>query len=553
MQISRFLHFWKLIAAVAFFLLLHYLLSYIALSSFFSATIEAEFDHPDVIGLYYASKVSSFHELNSVRSEEFRPGVRERQELLFNDGVARKIRLDLGQTAGQIKLYRLTLKSHFGRKRSFDHQQLHEAFTPGNGISSIELKDDHLLIATEGNDPFIVLRGELKEENILLSTVMPMVYALAFFLLLSRFNISAFPAIADLREKTSSAGLHIGALDGIRGFAALVVLAEHTGVLKNIGSLGVWLFFALSGFLLSAPFIKQPSRAVSLDFMGAYLNRRLKRILPMYYAFLVLAMMMHGKTDEMVRHLLFLQGDGHLWTLPQEMFFYMVLPLVVAALYLLLRGRQLPSVIFLLALTIVAHRYTSTEFIALYGYGQKLEPMLGNFLTGMMFAYLYHWLGENRFFLRLDRTFVRRFCSVTGLVLLMVLIVLSARLIPEMKSFNALRHPGFYGFAAGLFILLVVLANNTLLSRVMSFTPLRAVGLVSFSFYLLHPTLVTFIRTEAQDFAGIRHLSGLPMFLFAGIATYCLAAFTYTFIERPFLKGPVKEQPRGEQAGSTAD
>ncbi len=553
MQISRFLHFWKLIAAVAFFLLLHYLLSYIALSSFFSATIEAEFDHPDVIGLYYASNVDAFHERNSVRSEEFRPGIRERQELLFNDGVARKIRLDLGQTAGQIKLYRLTLKSHFGRKRSFDHQQLHEAFTPGNGISSIELKDDHVLIATEGSDPFIVLRGELKEENILLSTVMPMVYALAFFLLLSRFNIPAFPAIADLREKTSSSGLHIGALDGIRGFAALVVLAEHTGVLKNIGSLGVWLFFALSGFLLSAPFIKQPSRAVSLDFMGAYLNRRLKRILPMYYAFLVLAMMMHGKTDEMVRHLLFLQGDGHLWTLPQEMFFYMVLPLVVAALYLLLRGRQLPSVIFLLALTIVAHRYTSTEFIALYGYGQKLEPMLGNFLTGMMFAYLYHWLGENRFFLRLDRTFVRRFCSVTGLVLLLVLIVLSARLIPELKSFNALRHPGFYGFAAGLFILLVVLANNTLLSRVMSFTPLRAVGLVSFSFYLLHPTLVTFIRTEAQDFAGIRHLSGLPMFLLAGIATYCLAAFTYTYIERPFLKGSVNVQPREGQAGSTTN
>ena len=552
MQISRFLRFWKPLAAVAFFLLLHYLLSYIALSSFFSATIEAEFDHPDEIGLYYASSVSAFHELNSVRSGIFRPGIRERQELFFNDGVARKIRLDLGREAGQVRLYRLTLKSHYGSKRTFGHRQLHEAFAPGNGIRSIELKEDHVLISTEGNDPFVVLRGELKEDNNLLGIAMPLVYALAFFLLLSTFNISTFPAIADLREKTSSSGLHIGALDGIRGFAALVVLAEHTGVLKGIGSLGVWLFFALSGFLLSAPFIRQPSRAVSPGFMGAYLTRRLKRILPMYYAFLVLAMMMHGKTDEMVRHLLFLQGDGHLWTLPQEMFFYMVLPLVVAALYLLLRGRQLPSVIFLLALTIIAHRYTSTEYIALYGYGKKLEPMLGNFLTGMMIAYLYHWLGENRYFLRLDRTFVRHFCSVTGLVLLLVLIVLSARLVPELKSFNALRHPGFYGFAAGLFILLVVLANNTLLSRVMSFTPLRAVGLVSFSFYLLHPTLIGFIRAEARDFAGIHHLSGLPMFLLAGIATYCLAAFTYTYIERPFLKGSVRDQPQGGSAAGPA-
>lgn len=547
MQITWLPRIWKPLAALAFSLLLYHLLSYITLSSFFSATVEAEFDHPEVIDLYYASGVGAFQNRHSVRSEIFRQQTREKQELLFNDGVARAIRLDLGHKGGKVKLYRLELKSHFGRKRTFDHRQLHEAFAPGNGIRGMSLKDDHLLIETEGNDPFIVLKGELKEDSFLLGTVMPAVYALAFFLLLSRFEVTAFPAIADLRDKTSSSGLHIGALDGIRGFAALVVLAEHTGILKGIGSLGVWLFFALSGFLLSAPFIRQPERAVSADYMGKYLNRRLKRILPMYYVFLVLAMMMHGKTDEMIRHLLFLQGDGHLWTLPQEMFFYMVFPLVVAALYLLFRGRQLPGAIFLLTLSIIANRYTSTEYIALYGYGKMLEPMLGNFLIGMATAYFYHWLGGNRLFLRLDRSLVRRCCSVAGMILLLVLVVLSARLIPELKSYNALRHPGFFGCASGLFILLVVLAGNSPLSRMMSFTPLRAVGLVSFSFYLLHPTLITFIRTEAQDYAGIEHLSGLPMFLLAGLATYALAAFTYTYIERPFLKGAAAPLPR-EQA-----
>jgi len=534
---------WKIAVTVVLFLLLHQLLSYITLSSFFSAVIEAEFDHPDVIDLYYASRVSAFQNRHSVRSVKFRPETRETQKLFFNDGVARKFRLDLGHSGGTVKLFRLELKSHFGRKRIFDHRQIYEDFAPGNGIRSIALKDDHLLIETEGNDPFIVLKGELKDDNFLLGTVMPAVYALAFFLLLSRFSITDFPAIADLRGKTSSSGLHIGALDGIRGFAALVVLAEHTGILKGIGSLGVWLFFALSGFLLSAPFIRQPERAVSADYMGRYLNRRLKRILPMYYVFLVLAMMMQGKTDEMIRHLLFLQGDGHLWTLPQEMFFYMVFPLVVAAIYLLFRGRQLPAAIFLLTLTIIANRYTSTEYVALYGYGKKLEPMLGNFMIGMATAYFYHWLGQNRLFLRLDRTLVRRCCSVAGIVLLLGLAVLSARLIPELKPYNALRYPGYYGCASGLFILLVVLAGNTPLSRMMSFTPLRAVGLVSFSFYLLHPTLITFIRAEAQDYAGIRHLSGLPMFLLAGLATYALAAFTYTYIERPFLKGPATAAP----------
>ena len=58
------------------------------------------------------------------------------------------------------------------------------------------------------------------------------------------------------------------------------MLAEHTGVLKNIGSLGVWLFFSLSGFLLATPFVQKPSRALSYDYMSSYLLRRFKRLMP---------------------------------------------------------------------------------------------------------------------------------------------------------------------------------------------------------------------------------------------------------------------------------
>lgn len=538
---------WKRLAASCiFFLLIKYLISYIVLSSFFMATIEARFDHPDAIDLYYASSGKTFLERNRVRSSRFAPGIKTKTRLDFNDGVARKIRIDLGRKHGQVELYGLVLKSHFGGIRVFDHRQLYENFVPANGIKAFTLAGDHVRILTEGPDPYIVLKGELKEENALIGTVLPAIYALIFFILISTIRVSTFPAIADLRGKASSLGVHLGSLDGVRGLAALMVLAEHTGVLKNIGSLGVWLFFCLSGFLLSVPFVKNPARALSPGYMGIYLTRRLKRILPMYYSFITVAMMLHGKTDEVVRHLLFLQADGHLWTLPQEMCFYLVLPLLVVALYLLFRGNGLLSVLFLLTLLVLANRYLSTSIVSLYGYGKKLEPMIGIFLAGMMFSYLYHWLGGNALFMRLDRDTVRRLCSIAGLFLLGVLIVLSARLVPEMRSFNALYHPGIFGFAAGLFILLVVLADDTLLSRIMSFYPLRAVGIVGFSFYLLHPALIGFIRTEVQDFFSVR-LSGPPMFILAGIGTYILAAFTYTYIERPFLHAaaasPIESKP----------
>ena len=48
--------------------------------------------------------------------------------------------------------------------------------------------------------------------------------------------------------------------------------------------------------------------------------------------------------------------------------------------------------------------------------------------------------------------------------------------------------------------------------------------------------IINFVRTEVLDFTSIR-ISGVPMFLSAGIITYILSAFTYTYIERPFLKG----------------
>ena len=529
---------WKVGVSLVFFVALKYLVSYVVLSSFFRVEIEARFDHNDVIDLYYASRSETFQDRNHVSTNPFTSGIREKKQVEFRDNVARKIRIDLGRQGGQIELYGISLASHFGRKISLTHKQIFDGFVPNQYIRSFILKNDHVLIITDGYDPFITLKGTLIENSFSLGTAFPAVSAFVFFLFISNFSFAAFPTISDLGGKASSLGVHISSIDGIRGLAALFVLAEHTGVLKNIGSLGVWLFFALSGFLLTTPFVQKPSRALSYDYMSGYLLRRLKRLMPMYYALVTITMLSHGRTDELIRHLLFLQANGHFWTVPQEMYFYLILPLPVAAIYLLFRGNKVLSVFFLLVLMVLANRYLSTSIVSLYGYGKKLEPMVGIFLAGMMFSYLYHWFGSNSFFQRLDRRHVQQFCSISGLVLLFALIVLSARLIPSIRHFNALNHPGTFGFGAGIFILLVVLANKTLLNRIMNFFPLRAVGLVGFSFYLLHPLMISFIRTEVQDYFNIR-LSGLPMFAAAGVLTYLLAAFTYTYIERPFLRSAV--------------
>ena len=524
-----------LTASLIVFLALKVMIGFIALSSIFSAEIDARFDHSETVDLYYASSNRTIQSRHFT-SVSFPAGERVRRQFEINDGVARKIRIDLGRNPGRLEVYGLSLMSHFGQKIELTPGQIYSDFTPNPDVATLSLEKDRLIIVTRGNDPSILLRHDLIRNNSFIGTVLPILYAFVFFLFVSNFSVASFPAISDLQGKTSSLGAHISTLDGIRGLAALLVLGEHTGLVHNMGLLGVWFFFALSGFLLATPFVQRPSLALSYEYMSKYLLRRFKRLMPMYYAFVGVTMLSHGRTDEVIRHLLFLQANGHYWTLPQEMFFYLVLPLIVGLIYVLFKGKKLPSLVFLLLVMTLINTRLDEKMIYLYGQGQKMLPMLGVFLAGMVFSYLYHWLGENRTFMKLDRTRVQRACSVVGLILLIALMILSERMIPSLRSLNAENHRGIFGFGAGLFILLVVLANNTLLSWIMNLKPFRAVGIVGLSFYLIHPMIIGFVRTEVLDFANFR-VSGLPMFLAAGVITYILSAFTYTYIERPFLVG----------------
>lgn len=109
----------------------------------------------------------------------------------------------------------------------------------------------------------------------------------------------ANPPALDLRESAviperavgGRAPRHIPALDGLRGLAILLVLLFHVGGaatdqlpwLTDWGWVGVDLFFALSGFLISG--ILLDSRERPNYFRNFYMRRTL-RIFPLYYAVL---------------------------------------------------------------------------------------------------------------------------------------------------------------------------------------------------------------------------------------------------------------------------
>lgn len=75
---------------------------------------------------------------------------------------------------------------------------------------------------------------------------------------------------------------HIKSLDALRGIAVLAVLAFHTEYLP-CGWIGVQLFFALSGFLISGILLRVKNTSLGFkSFLSRFFWRRTLRIWPLY-------------------------------------------------------------------------------------------------------------------------------------------------------------------------------------------------------------------------------------------------------------------------------
>ncbi|WP_435198653.1 acyltransferase family protein [Janibacter sp. GS2] len=167
----------------------------------------------------------------------------------------------------------------------------------------------------------------------------------------------------DVRSRSRILGL-----DLLRAVAAWLVLLSHVafwtgagaeGVIGGLsvrGELGVAVFFALSAFLLSTPFVRRGLGASVPWSPRTYLLRRAARILPAYLlallAVVVAAALLGGAAADaldvptVLTHLVVGQGwtgetfqaFTQTWSLTTEVTFYLVLPLLAAALAPLTKG-----------------------------------------------------------------------------------------------------------------------------------------------------------------------------------------------------------------------
>jgi peptidoglycan/LPS O-acetylase OafA/YrhL len=334
----------------------------------------------------------------------------------------------------------------------------------------------------------------------------------------------------------------VDALDGLRGLAVLVVLGSHfsnAGLLPSpglsgSGKLGVYLFFALSAFLLTRILLRRPPAGFADARLWAdYALRRVLRIWPLYLVVLLASWVAtlagieawhyRMETPALLRHLALLEGRSVLWSIPVEFKYYLWLPLVALGLAWMAARRwpwwaEAGAVAVAVVLASLAWPPAQAQ-----ANDVRLGPYLAVFLCGAYAA-------------RVDQRLASlpRREAVWGCV---AVVALAAATLMVPAVWAAASGAGFdpqrthrWFIAAGIAwsaLLLAVLHGPAWLRAPFSSRPMRWAGVVSFSAYLWHMPVI-----DALRHAGWTGFPGAV--LLALVAVAVASALSYLAFERPW-------------------
>ena len=358
----------------------------------------------------------------------------------------------------------------------------------------------------------------------------------------------------------------LAGIEGLRGLAASSIVVYHvwlygssTRAPVDFGALdkvfvnlraGVTLFFVLSGFLLFLPYAAAALRNLPAPSVRKYLRNRALRILPAYWAILlVVALVLQPALlrapVQLGANLLFLQnyvpnyvgyvsglGIVPAWSLAIEVVFYLALPaLGLAAIRLAGRtgsvAAALAPVVFMTCLGIAA----KLADVLVAGDAKRVWeltfPTHADWFGAGMAVAVARVLWEDG---RLQLPTWWRPAATLGAIAL----TLAGAGLYEVGLLSGLENQTPIAWAFALLLALVSLpARRSWLVRLLEMRAMIAVGLASYSLFLWHDPIVRALRDAGLTLQG---RSGfLVNLLVVSAVAGAASALTYRFVERPAL------------------
>lgn len=325
-------------------------------------------------------------------------------------------------------------------------------------------------------------------------------------------------------------------IDGLRALAVLAVIVFHVNAdLLPGGFVGVDMFFVISGFLITG-IIAKGIESNSFSF-SEFFTRRIKRILPAYIlvasATLLVASYLLIPNDYIFYTTSLAASWGfaaniffsmlswgyfgqrteefpllHTWSLSVEEQFYFIFPVVLLILYRYLR-KQILSILFILVVAFA--------FISEMKSGEARSYFL---LTSRAHELL---LGALTFFLArkgsLESRLISNVLAISGLVMMFGSMFF-------LNKFSAF--PGLNSLfpCLGTAFLICAGRNSHVFTPLLKNRAMVFVGLISYSLYLWHWPILSFLRYRSIEMS-------LSVSLAAVTLTFVFAVLTWKFVESP--------------------
>jgi peptidoglycan/LPS O-acetylase OafA/YrhL len=318
------------------------------------------------------------------------------------------------------------------------------------------------------------------------------------------------------------------ALDGVRALAIAPVVALHAFGWPREGSLGVELFFVLSGFLITTLLLEERVATGTIS-VGGFYRRRAARLVPglvlMLVVYAIVARGAHAwallfgltyttNLANLVNTNAIPWSLGHLWSLAQEEQFYLVWP---PLLLVLTRARPalLPKALGVLILGVVIEKLTLTAMGAsleriYFAPDTHAEPILIGCLFGALFP---SWRSAA----------VRRWGGPLAL-----LTVIGSLLAAQWVSFLTPRSPlrTLFMFACGF---LILAAAQGWVVRLLQNRGMVFLGRISYSLYLWHVPILAAAGAAAYDHRAVRSAAAVCVAI-------VVAAASFLFVEQPLRR-----------------
>ncbi|MBV8051533.1 MAG: acyltransferase [Acidobacteriaceae bacterium] len=332
---------------------------------------------------------------------------------------------------------------------------------------------------------------------------------------------------------------HLPSLDGLRAFAAFLVVFYHCFLPSFPGGMGVLAFFVLSGFLITWLLLKEEERFGEVSLSMFYMRRCL-RIIPAFYVYWLLlvgghiVLERHLAIGQAIASLLYvgnyyqaLIGDpktglSHTWSLGVEEQFYLLWP--ITFLWLRQNSRRVRFLLWAIAAVWLYRELLIFGFHIKQQYiYQAFDTRADHLMIGCLLAValrtgIWAWLW-------------RGLVAVPSTIWVTVGLLVCSAICTD-------RYGHYYRDAIGFIIdpvLIAVLIVQSLahssiaFGAVLNWRWVRYLGTISYSIYLYHGHAVIL----AQKVTGTRPWVWQSLAILTVVA---LASGSYWFVEQPFLR-----------------